>query len=183
MPAFRKRGFTLAELLVVVVVVGIIAAAVVPMLSSTEPQRLAVAAEETANVLRFALSEANRTGGYVLVDGKTASGHLSLYYSNASGDIPPVAGTAAVNDPLTKRVLDLDVGANPFSAGVTLTPRFMAGGTARPRLLIGPGLSQMRGWDSASEGPLQANSGIQLSLGGRVATVAISETTGLVTLP
>ena len=178
-------GFTLGEMLVTVAILGIIASAVVPLLSSGDPQKLAVAAEETANTLRFALSEAKRTGGYVLVDGKTTSGHLKLYRSDATANVPPAAGTSAINDPLTKRTLDLDVNRSAFSQGVTLIPQFRAGGQARLQLLIGPGLSQMQGFDGTSngQGALQANSGVVLTLGSQSVVVGLNQLTGLVTLP
>ena len=84
-----------------------------------------------------------------------------------------------------QRTSVLDVAANPYSLGVTLTPRFMAGGQPRPQLLIGPGLTQMRGFDGAgsSQGALQAGSGIQLAFGSQGATIAIDSTTGLVSVP
>lgn len=180
MKKIAQRGFTLVEVLIVIVILGIVATVAIPLLSSNDPQKLSVAAEETANTLRFALSEAKRTGGYVLVDGKTTAGRLKLYYSNSSANL-----TTAVNDPLTKRTLDLNVSGSAFSQGVTLTPQFRAGGSAWTQLLIGPGLSQMQGFDGAStnKGALQANSGVLLTLGSQSGTVGINQTTGLVTLP
>lgn len=180
-----RNGFSLVELLLVVAILGIIAAVVLPQLSSSEPQKLTVAAEETANTLRFAFSEAERTGGYVLVDGKSASGHLKAFYSTDKGESPPDAGTSALIDPLTKRAIDLFPGATPFAQGVTLTPQFRAGGQVWSQILIGPGLSQIQGYDGKnnSKGLLQANSGVVLALGSKSLTVAISETSGLVTLP
>lgn len=173
-------GFTLAEVLITIAILGIIAVAVLPLLSSNDPQKLNVAVQETANTLRFALSEARRTGGYVLVDGKTTAGLITLYYANASASPGSV-----INDPLTKRAAILNVNANPFSQGVTLTPQFRAGGQARPQLLIGPGLSQMQGFDGPSngQGALQANSGVVLSYGAQSITVSLHEVTGRVSLP
>lgn len=183
MRGIAPRGFTLAEILVVVAILSVLAAAAIPLLSSNDPQELKVAAEETANLLRLAVSEAQRTGGYVMVDGKTASGHLRLYYSDAAGHIPPDSGTTVVSDPLTKGAIDLNVGGSPFSSGVTLTPRFMGGGTAWPQLLIGPGLSQLQAFNGSTMGVLGPNSVVLLSLGAQSGTVAINENTGLVTLP
>lgn len=173
-------GFTLAEVLITIAILGIIAVAVLPLLSSNDPQKLNVAAQETANTLRFALSEARRTGGYVLVDGKTSSGHLVLFQSNSTG-IPNLP----IIDPLTKRAMDVDVNASAFSRGVTLTPQFRAGGQAWPQLLIGPGLSQMQGFNGVlmNQGALQANSGVLLSYGAQSVTVSLHEVTGLVSLP
>ena len=178
-------GFTLLELLVVVCIVAIVSGVAIPLLSGNDPQKLTVASQETANLLRFALSEARRTGGYVLVDGKTTSGRLMLYHSDVNAQIPPAAGTSAIHDPLPKPAAVLVVGANPYSQGVTLTPQFMAGGQARPQMLIGPGLTQMRGFDGAGNylGTLQAGSSIQLGYGSQGATVSINSVTGLVSTP
>ena len=177
-------GFTLAEMLITISILGIVAIVAIPLLSPNEPQRLAVAAEESANLLRFALSEAARSGGYVLVDGKTTAGHLKLYYSNANADLPPAAGTSAVNDPLTKLATDLNVTGGAFSSGVTLTPQFKAGGNTYQQLLIGPGTSQLQVFDgSLNKGALQAASGILLNYGTQSVTVSINEVTGRVTLP
>ena len=180
MRKIAQRGFTLVEMLIVIAILGIVAKVAIPLLSSNDPQKLGVAAEETANLLRFALSEAKRTGGYVLVDGQTTAGRLSLYYSNSNANL-----SSAITDPLTKRAAILNVKDNAFSQGVTLTPQFRAGGSARTQLLIAPGVTQMWGFSgvSSNEGTLQANSGVLLTLGSQSVTVSINQTTGLVTLP
>lgn len=177
-------GFTLAEMLVTVAILGVVAAVAIPLLSSGDSTKLDVAAEETANLLRFAMSEARRTGGYVLVDGKTTAGQLALYNSSSSAQLPPWAGSAII-DPLTKGIAVLDVSNNAFSQGVKLIPQFRAGGQARTQLLIGPGLGQLQGFDGYSnpKGVLQANSGVLLSYGTQSVTININEVTGLVTLP
>lgn len=175
----HARGFTLAEILIVAVIIGIISAAAVPLFSGfLDEKKLDVAAEEVANALRFAVGEAARSGGYVLVDG-SSSGHLKVFTSDAAG-----AQVAALNDPLTKRALDLDTAGAAFSGEVTLTPQFIGGGSARNQLLIGPGTPPLQAFASgASQGALQAGSGVQLTLGAQSATVAISEITGRVTRP
>ncbi len=179
------RGFTLVELLVVVVMLAVLGAIATPLLSSGDPQTLEVAVEETANTLRFAFSEARRTGGYVLVDGKSTPGQLKLYFSDASAQVPPAAGTDVVNDPLTKRPAVLDVSHIAFSQGVALTPQFRAGGDVRPQLLIGPGLAQLQGFDGpgAGNGLLQANSGVSLQFAQHAAMIRIDHITGLVAYP
>lgn len=168
-------------MLVSIAILGITATTVIPLLSSNDPQKLGVAAEETANMLRFALSEASRTGGYVLVDGKTTLGQLKLYYSNASGN-----SVLAVKDPLTKRAAILDVGGSPFSQGVSPTPEFRGGGVIRQQLLIGATasgltLESMNG--IGNKGVLEPNSGVLLGYGGQSVTVSLNEATGLVSLP
>ena len=61
----RPEGFSLTEIPVVVSIIAIIAAVAVPLLQSQDSKKLDAAAEE-----------AGRTGAYVLVDAKTAAGHL-----------------------------------------------------------------------------------------------------------
>ncbi|MGB7815390.1 MAG: prepilin-type N-terminal cleavage/methylation domain-containing protein [Methylotenera sp.] len=180
MKKIAARGFTLVEMLIVIAILGIVAKVAIPLLSSNDPQKLNVAAEETANTLRFAFSEAKRTNGYVLVDGKTTAGHLQLYYSDVNANLG-----ATINDPLTKRPFDLNVASSAFSQGVTLTPQFRAGGSARTQLLIAPNVTQMWGFDGigGNQGTLQANSGVLLTLGSQSVLVRINENTGLVTLP
>jgi type II secretory pathway pseudopilin PulG len=164
---------------------AILAAVALPMLSSNDPQKLNVAVEETANTLRFALSEARRTGDYVLVDGRSTAGQLKLFNSNSSAQVPPAFGTAAINDPLTRRAAVLDVGGSGFSQGVTLVPQFKAGGQAWQQLLIGPNATQLQGFDGAfaNKGALQTNSNVLLSYGSQSITVSIDNVTGLVTSP
>lgn len=185
MKKIAQRGFTLVEMLVTVAILAVVSTVVLPLLSSNDPQKLSVAAEETANLLRFALSEARRTGGYVLVDGKTTAGQLKLYNSDSNANVPPYLGTSAINDPLTKRTATLDVTSGAFSQGVTLAPQFRVSSSAWTQLLIGPGLSQLQGFDGANsnKGTLQANSGVLLTLGAQSVLVSIDEKTGLVTLP
>ncbi len=178
-----SRGFTLLETLVAVVLIGIVALAAVPLLSSQNPTKLDVAAAKVANALRFAFSEVERIGGAgcVWVEG-SIPGHL-LVWSSATCD---KNGWGAVKDPLTKRDLDVDTSGPAFSGQVSMAPRFMRGSTAYKRLLIGPG-TQLDVYDNAIPpnllGPLQAGSGVVLTLGQQSVTVALSETTGLVTLP
>lgn len=180
MKRIAASGFTLVEMLVSIAILGIIAVAVIPLLSSSDPQKLGVAAEETANLLRFALSVASRTGGYVLVDGRTVIGRLSLHNSDATGNL-----ISAIDDPLTKRAAILDVGNSAFSQGVLLTPQFRAGGSPWTQLLIGSGVAQLQAFDGAgsNKGSLEANSGVLLSYGDQSVTVSVNEATGLVSLP
>jgi prepilin-type N-terminal cleavage/methylation domain-containing protein len=183
MKRIAASGFTLVEMLVVVVILGVVAKVTIPLLSSNDPQKLSVAAEETVNTLRFAFSEVKRTNGYVLVDGLTTAGRLKLYYSDINANL----GTA-INDPLTKRASDLNVTSSVFSQGVTLTPQFRGGGQVRALLLIDPTLTQMKAPVSIGGGvggglALQANTGVLLTLGSQSILVSINEKTGLVALP
>lgn len=186
MNKIAQSGFSLLEMMIVVTILGIVATVTLPLLGSNDPQKLNVAAEETANTLRFALSEAKRTGGYVLVDGISTANQLNLYYSDNTANVPPTAGISAIINPLTKRSMNLNVGTSTFSRGVTLTPQFVAtDGKPFLSLLIGPGLSQLQSVDKIGEvkSILSSGSGVLLVLGSQSVLVSINEKTGLVTLP
>lgn len=179
MSSERSEGFTLGEILVVVAIVAILVGVAVPFLSSQDSKKLEVAAQETGNALRFAVNEARRTGSYILVDAKTTAGRLKVVKSDATG-----ANLGAVNDPLTKRALDIDTAGSAFSGPVSMTARFMQGGTAYTQLLISPA-TQLQVFDgpSTNVGALQSGSGIVLALGGSSVTVTINESTGFVAIP
>ena len=57
-----SQGFSLLELLLVLMVLGIVAVAAVPSLSSGDHKRLELATSEIARAIRYARSEALRTG-------------------------------------------------------------------------------------------------------------------------
>jgi len=184
-PGRSSRGFTLLETLVVALLIGIVALAAVPLLSSQNPTKLDVAAAEVGNALRFAISEVERIGGCVWVDG-SVSGHLRVYSSAACA----ISGWGVVSDPLTKRALDVSTSGPAFSGLVSMTPRFMQGGTAYTQLMIvgpggvGPGTGTLHVFQGGTyRGPLEAGSGVVLTLGPQTAAVAFNEITGRVTLP
>lgn len=171
------QGFTLVEALTVIALIGILSLMLVPLLSAQNPTKLDLAAAEVGNALRFAINEAQRTGGYVLVDGSDP-GRLHMVHSDASG-----ASLGAVTDPLTKRALDIDTSSSAVLGQVSMTPKFFKGGKAYPQLLIGPG-TQLQAFDKGDKkGALDAGSGVVLALGAQSVTVGLNEITGLVTIP
>jgi type II secretory pathway pseudopilin PulG len=164
------------EVLIVIALIGIAAMVAIPMLRSQEPARLDAAATEVGNALRFALGEARRTGGYLLVDASTP-GHLRVHASNASGAI-----LGAVNDPLTKSPLDIGASAPLGWNSIAMTGSFFSGGVAYTQLLVGPA-GQLRAFEGGIDrGPLQSGSGVVLTSGTLSAAVAISEATGRVAI-
>ena len=59
---YRIHGYTLVEVLVVVSILGISSTVMMPDLASTQITQLEVAANEVADAIEFARSEASRTG-------------------------------------------------------------------------------------------------------------------------
>jgi prepilin-type N-terminal cleavage/methylation domain-containing protein len=171
------QGFTLVEALTVVALIGILALVLIPLPSAQNPTKLDLAAAEVGNALRFAINEAESSGGYVLVDG-SARGRLRVVRSDASG-----ASLGAVTDPLSKRALEIDTSSPALSGQVSMTAQFFNDDRAHPQLLIGPGM-QLQAFNKGDrKGALDSGSGIVLTLGSQSLTVGVNETTGLVTFP
>lgn len=176
------RGFTLVELLIVVAILAILAATMIPNMNSNDADRLEVATAEVRNALRFARSEAMRRGQSVLFDAESSPGHLKL-----SGISCTSMGTPkVVNDPRTKLSFDVNVSGGPFSGGVSVTPRFMVGGTAYGGVIFGAGgnaadACQVTGMNS--KGAPEAGSGVMLSLGARQVVLALDTASGRVSGP
>jgi prepilin-type N-terminal cleavage/methylation domain-containing protein len=171
------RGFTLVEALVAVSLVGIVAVVAIPTLMSRDPVRLQAAATEVGNMMRFAMSEASRRDGYVLIDAATP-GRLRLVNSDAAG---AVLGT--VEDPLTKRPMEIDSAAPPWSGELAMTAKFVQSSVEYQQLLVSP-TGQLEVLNNGTKlGPLHAGSGVEVRVGVASGTVAIAETTGRVTIP
>lgn len=171
------QGTTLAEMLVVVSLLAILAAVALPSLGTLDDQKLTVAAAEVRNALRLARAEALRLNTNVLVDMGSATGHVKLYKTSCT------SATTAIIDPRSKSAFDVDISGGPYSGGVTLTPRFLAAGTAYDGLVFGStgvpnDVCQISG--SNSQGALQAGSQVLLVYGGQQLAVSVDPTTGRV---
>ena len=57
-----QRGYTLLEVLIVVTITGLVASLALPSLSTGDTTKIDLAATEVATAIRFARSEALRTG-------------------------------------------------------------------------------------------------------------------------
>ena len=172
-----NAGFTLLEILIVIALIGIAAMVTIPMLGSLSPAKVDAAASEVGTALRFAVSEAQRSGSYLLVDA-SSPGHLRLHTSDASGAI-----VAAVNDPMKKAAFHIDTSAAPWGQGITLDAQFLQGGSAYRQLLISPS-GQLQVLDAGTmRGPLEPGSALVVASGNVSAMVRIDENTGRVTIP
>lgn len=110
MRALRSHGVTLVELLVVVAILGIVALAAIPFLSNANPQRLDAAAQTFAAAIRFARSEAIRTGmpyGYSVT---VAQQRIRVYRADL-GTSPPTP-VYDVYHPLRKQRYDIELQAD-----------------------------------------------------------------------
>ncbi len=110
----RNRGYTLVELSLVVVILAIMAAAVIPSLMSADSGKLHVAAQEIADAIRFARSEAMRQRqprGFTVI---FTSKQVRVFRPN-TGAVPwtPVYD---IYHPVSKKLYDIELDEQLFAA-------------------------------------------------------------------
>lgn len=115
-----SAGFTLTEILIVLAIVGLAALIAFPSASPNGQAKLELAAEGVAEAMRFARSEAIRTGishGFRI----DPTNHQLLVFELDTGSAPP-AELYNVYHPVSKKpyVLDLTIG---LTRGVTIGAR------------------------------------------------------------
>ncbi len=114
-----QSGYTLLELTLIVAILGIVAVAAMPDLVSTRPYKLDLAAEDFAEAVRFARSEAMRTGnphGFWVLPGQK---RIKVYRANL-GTNPPTP-VYDVYHPVSKRLYTIEINTHPFAAADTIT--------------------------------------------------------------
>ena len=114
MKELRSHGVTLVELLVVLAILGVAAAVAVPSLSSSDPQTLDLAAEEFANAMRFARSEALRTGEPRGFRQKSSNKRIRVFRPDTSTS--PWTLNYDVYHPVSKQLYDIKLDTHPFAA-------------------------------------------------------------------
>ena len=110
----RSHGVTLVELLVVIAIIGVVAVVATPFLSSADPYRLDLAAEEFAEAMRFARSEAMRTGEPHGFRQASANKRIRVFRPDTSAS--PWTLNYDVYHPVSKQLYDLKLDEHPFAA-------------------------------------------------------------------
>lgn len=108
-----EHGFSLLELLIVVTILGITALVVVPDISTTDPGKLDIAAQEIAQAIRHARSEAIRTGqprGFYL---QSAAGRIRVFSPDTGTH--PWTLNYDVYHPVSKQLYDVNLGTHTFA--------------------------------------------------------------------
>ena len=120
----HQHGFSLLELLIVVTILGIAAAVAIPDFSAATPNKVELAAEEYAQAIRFARSEAMRTGqphGF-----RQQSGAKRIRVFRPDTTVSPWLRIYDVYHPISKKLYDIDLETHPFASvgAITRTPTF-----------------------------------------------------------
>jgi prepilin-type N-terminal cleavage/methylation domain-containing protein len=115
----RQRGYSLPELLAVVIILGIAASVAIPDISTTNPNRLDLAAESVAQAIRYARSESLRTGEIHGVEISQNTQRVVAYKADLT--TTPVSQQHILYHPVTKQKLDFEVDSSPMTRGVTIT--------------------------------------------------------------
>jgi len=108
-----ERGYSLPELLAVVIIMGIVAVVAIPDISTTDPDKLDLAAEEIAQAMRFARSEAIRTGeprGFRL---QRVEKRIRVFRPDTSASPWPL--NYDVYHPVSKKLYDVELDTHPFA--------------------------------------------------------------------
>lgn len=179
-----ERGYTLLELVIVVSILGIIAAVAVPNLSSGSNEKLRLAGEEVASAIRFARSEAIRTGeGYGLTISQATQQITVEKYDLTTA---PISTLYTVTQPIDKQPYDFNINSRSTTQGVTVSNSqdvFNYTGLGRRDSLIFDAYGTPK-WIVGS-GPttyLLADGIVELSLGNKQIFVSIAPITGRVTV-
>ena len=114
-----QAGFSLLELSIVVLILGIMALVVIPDSSPTGQQKLDLAAEQIAQALRFAHSEALRTGEHHGVTISQVTQTITVKKWDMTTD--PVSTELIPYHPVDKQSFVFDADTMSLAPGVSIT--------------------------------------------------------------
>ena len=176
----RAKGLSLIELSAVVAILGIIALVVVPDSSPAHAKKIELAANRVAEALRFARSEALRTGEHHGVTISQVTQDVTVKKWDLTTD--PVSTASIPYDPLSKQAFTFGVDRLSLAPGIEITnssDAFLYSGIGRRRSLIfDPNGVPM--WIDGTDGStyLLQEGSIILGSGRDQRTVAVTPLTG-----
>jgi len=176
MKAQKGRGYSLVELLIAIAILTLIAAIATPAFTNNDEATLERAAIEVASAIRFAHSEAIRTGVPHGVYAKQSNQQIRIYR------LPDGTPIYDIYDPLTKQLYELSF--STAGSGVTIDSvyfKFKGIFSARDYLGFSGGTGLPKYNDSGTIRMLQT-AYVRLDHNGIQKTIDISPMTGRVTV-
>ena len=174
-----ERGYSLLELLAVVIILGIAASVAIPDISTTNPNKLDLAAEEIAQAMRFARSEAVRTGEPRGFRQQTTEKRIRVFRPDTSASPWPL--NYDVYHPVSKKLYDVDLDTHPFAQADSLNHNRIYRGTCnKPGSVYFDSSGIPRCTDP--ETVLLEQFDVTLTLGSHTRVVSLSAITGRVTV-
>ncbi|MGB5301323.1 MAG: GspH/FimT family pseudopilin [Thiogranum sp.] len=175
----RETAYTLVEILIVVSLLGIVAVVAIPNFSSVNPQPLDLAAEEVANAMRFARSEAMRLGRPIGFRQHSDNGRIRVFQADTGTS--PWTLNYDVHHPLSKHLYDIDLDSHPFAAADSVSHNRVYRGTCdRPEEVYFD--SNGTPWCADPETVLLEQFDVTLTLGTHTRVVSLHGISGRVTV-
>jgi len=181
----RWKGFTLLELLIVITILGIVALVAIPYLQSPDTKKLEVAANEAVMALRYAKSQAIRTGKPHGVRFTAANDRIVVFELDMTD--PPIdsADETTLRHPHDKKLYDLSINTDTPTAGIGISiADFRFGGDPTPYEYV---VFNAKGTPvrvaSDTTITLMDQGEVRLNQGGNISIVQVDAVTGRVTRP
>ena len=178
------QGHTLVEMLIVVTIITLVATLALPSLSAGDTTRIDFAAKEVATAIRFARSEALRTGeGHGLTVSQATQQVTVNRYDLTTA---PISTLYTLTHPINKFPYDFNVNTGAGTKGVTISNSqdvFDYTGLGRRRSLVFDASGTPK-W-IVGAGPttyLLSDGTVELSYGNLQRQVSVSPITGRVTV-
>jgi len=180
----RCQGYTLVEMLIVVTIITLVATLALPSLSTGDTTKIDLAAKEVATAIRFARSEALRTGeGHGLTVSQATQQVTVERYDLTTA---PISTLYTLTHPINKHPYDFNVNTNAGTKGVTISNSedvfdytdlgrrrsLVFDGSGTPKWIVGAGPTTY----------LLSDGTIELTYGNLQRRVSVSPITGRVTV-
>lgn len=178
------RGFSLTEILIVVAILGITAVVVVPSFNSGDEKQLDVAANEVAQALRFARSEAIRTGSIHGIQISQNTQRVVVYKADMTSD--PVSMASILIHPIDKKPFDFDFDNQSITLGSkiinTLDPFSYTGLGRSKNLLFDASGTPIWVVVSSNTTYLMTEGKVELEYAGQQQIVSVAPVTGRISI-
>ena len=177
--AAEQRAYTLIEVLAVVVLIGLTATIAMPSVTPGESKKLDLVATETANAIRFARSEAMRTGNTMGFRYQINPHRIRVF--NIDIDATPNTTDFDVYHPVDKNLYTRNFGQQPFAfgGGIDRSPDYRGTCNTPAKIYFdADGIP----WCAAPSNVLLMRYEITLTLGSDSRVVTLNGITGRVTI-